>query len=202
MLWMAIPPVLDKGMAEPSTQESPAGLAQLIVAVGGKDREAFARLFTHFAPRIKTMMLRAGMTDQGAEDLAQETMLAVWNKAQLFDPAGLGPSAWVYTIARNLRIDASRRARRAQRIGDAATQQPDVEQSLPDALVASSQAEDNVRISIARLSREQLEVVTMSFFENKAHPEIAEVLGIPLGTVKSRLRLAMKRLRTLLEELQ
>lgn len=201
-LWEAMRPVLDRGMSEPSTQDRRAAFARLIVAVGRKDRDAFASLFEYFAPRIKTMMLRAGLTDQRAEDLAQDTMLAVWNKAHLFDSAGAGPSAWIYTIARNLRIDLLRREQRAQRVVGEAMQQPEAEQSLPDALLVSSQAEEMVRLGLANLSEEQLKVVTLSFFENKPHPEIAQALGIPLGTVKSRLRLAMKRLRTLLEEPQ
>jgi RNA polymerase sigma-70 factor (ECF subfamily) len=187
---------------EPSVQDRRTELVCLIVAVGRRDRDAFARLFEHFAPRIKTMMLRAGLPDQPAEDLAQDTMLAVWHKAHLFDPAGAGPSAWIYTIARNLRIDALRRQQRMQSVKDQVMQEPAAEQSLPDAQVASSQAEERVRLALGQLSEEQLKVVTLSFFENKPHPEIAETLGIPLGTVKSRLRLAMTRLRTLLEEPQ
>jgi RNA polymerase sigma-70 factor (ECF subfamily) len=148
------------------------------------------------------MMLRAGLPDQQSEDIAQVTMLAVWNKARLFDPVGAGPSAWIYAIARNLRIDFLRRDRRAQRLDDEAMRQPQAEPSLPDALLASLQAEDKVRSVLARLSEEQLKVVTLSFFENKPHPDIAQALGIPLGTVKSRLRLAMKRLRMLLEDAQ
>jgi RNA polymerase sigma-70 factor, ECF subfamily len=174
--------------------------ARLIVAVGRQDRDAFAALFEYFAPRVKTMMMRSGIPDQRAEDLAQDTMLMVWHKAHLFDPAGGGPSAWIYTIARNLRFDALRREQRAQRAEDQAIQEPDVGPSLPDAQLASSEAEDKVRVCLANLSAEQLEVVRLSFFEDRPHPEMAQALGIPLGTVKSRLRLAMKRLRTLLDE--
>lgn len=194
--------ILDRGMPDSSIQEHRAELARLIVAVGRKDREAFASLFEYFAPRVKTMLVRTGLTDQRAEDLAQDTMLAVWSKAHLFDPAGAGPSAWIYTIARNIRIDVLRREQRVQRVEGEAMQQPEVEQTLPDAQLLSSQGEETIRFALAGLSEEQLKVVTFSFFENKPHPEIAQALGIPLGTVKSRLRLAMKRLRTLLEEHQ
>ncbi len=187
-------------MLKSTTENRRAELIRLILAVGRKDRDAFAALFEYFAPRVKIMMLRTGMTDQRAEDLAQDTMLVVWNKAQLFVADGSGPSAWVYTIARNLCVDALRREQRAQRVADLAMQQPEGELSMPDALLMSAQAEEKVRLGLANLSEEQLQVVTLSFFESKPHPEIAVALGIPLGTVKSRLRLAMKRLRTLLEE--
>jgi RNA polymerase sigma-70 factor, ECF subfamily len=200
--WAALRPVLHRGMPESLVQDRRAEFAHLIVAVGRQDRDAFAVLFGHFAPRVKSMMIRAGLPDQRAEDIAQDTMLAVWHKAHLFDPAGAGPSAWIYTIARNLRVDALRRDQRAQRAEGEAMQQPEDHQPLPDAQLASSQSEEKVRAVLARLSEEQVRVVTLSFFENKPHPEIAQALGIPLGTVKSRLRLAMKRLRTLLEDPQ
>jgi RNA polymerase sigma-70 factor (ECF subfamily) len=189
-------------MMEPPAPDARPNFARLIVAVGRKDRDAFATLFQYFAPRIKTMMMRSGLPDQRAEDLAQDTMFAVWQKAHQFDPAGAGPAAWIYTIARNLRIDRLRREQRAQRIESEVSPGSDVDQPLPDSQLVTAQAEEHVRSGLARLSEEQKAVVTLSFFENKPHPEIAEALGIPIGTVKSRLRLAIKRLRTLLEEPQ
>jgi len=200
--WAALRPVLHRGMPDRQIQDRRAKFARLIVAVGRKDRDAFSVLFEYFAPRVKAMMMRAGVPEQRAEDLAQDTMLAVWHKAHLFDPAGAGPSAWIYTIARNLRIDALRREQRAQRAEGEALQHPESEQPLPDARLSASEAEEKVRAGLANLSEEQMKVVTLSFFENRPHPEIVQALGIPLGTVKSRLRLAMKRLRTLLEEPQ
>lgn len=177
-----------------------AELSRWICAVAGKDRAAFASLFEHFAPRVKTMMLRAGLSPQRAEDLAQETMLTVWNKAHMFDPAGAGPSAWVFTIARNLKIDAQRRDVRARQIGADLAQAPSAEEVMPDTALFSLEAEERVRSALGRLSDEQLQIVKLSFFDDKPHGEISRSLGIPLGTVKSRLRLAMKRLRMLLEE--
>lgn len=193
-------PMVDGAMLHTRTQDRRSEFARLIVAVGGKDRDAYAFLFEHFAPRVKTMMMRAGVSQQRAEDLAQDTMLAVWRKAHMFDPARAGPSAWIYTIARNLLVDALRREKRAQRAESEALQQPEAEQPLPDAQLSASEVEDKVRAVLANLSEEQMRVVNMSFFENRPHPEIAQALGIPLGTVKSRLRLAMKRLRELLED--
>jgi RNA polymerase sigma-70 factor (ECF subfamily) len=168
-----------------------------------QDRVAFAKLFEHFAPRIKAYMQRSGASEAGAEELAQETMLAVWRKAGLFDPASAGASAWIFTIARNLRIDAHRRA---SRDGMTATINVDLEFQVderpqPDLLMAASQSEQQVRFALTQLSPDQMRVVELSFYEDKAHAEIAQMLEIPLGTVKSRLRLAMNRLRHLLSEL-
>ena len=168
-----------------------------------KDRSAFAALFQHFAPRIKTFMQRSGSSEARAEELAQETMLAVWRKALLFDPASASAATWVFTIARNLRIDAYRRERRGGVVEttDIAIEFQVDESPQPDARLASSQTEARVQTALAALSDEQKRVVELSFFEEKAHAEIATILDIPLGTVKSRLRLAMGRLRNLLGEL-
>lgn len=173
----------------------------LIHAVAARgDREAFATLFEHFAPRIKTFMRRSGASEQSADELAQEALLAVWSKAKLFDPATTGASAWIFTIARNLRIDT---LRRQKRIGIDYTAEIDPEFHVddgpqPDAGLAPSQLESRVRDAMAVLSEDQQRVIELSFFEEKAHAEIAQTLRIPLGTVKSRLRLAMNRLRVLL----
>jgi RNA polymerase sigma-70 factor, ECF subfamily len=175
--------------------------AALIEAVAQRgDREAFAALFEYFAPRIKTLMRRSGASERNADELAQETLLAVWSKSRLFDPASLGASAWIFTIARNLRIDALRREKRA---GMEYTVEIDSEFHVdqgprPDANLAMSELESRVRQALGSLSQDQLQVIELSFFEEKAHAEIAQTLRIPLGTVKSRLRLAMKRLRGLL----
>ena len=175
--------------------------ADLIEAVAlRQDREAFAALFAHFAPRIKTFMLRSGASAQSADELAQEALLAVWSKAKLFDPTSTGAAGWIFTIARNLRIDEVRRQKRTPTNN---TTEIDLEFQVdagppPDAGLAASQVESRVRGALAGLPEDQLRVIELSFFEEKAHAEIAEKLRIPLGTVKSRLRLAMNRLRGLL----
>ena len=181
---------------------SPADWARLIGAVAKtQDREAFARLFQYFAPRVKSFMRRSGMSDGVAEELAQETLLMVWRKAALFDPASKEPSGWIFTIARNLRIDALRRER--QNVGN---QGSDVEVEflwdeapLADVEVAARQESARVRAAVGKLSEEQIRVIEMSFYEERVHADIAKTLQIPLGTVKSRLRLAMNKLRTLLD---
>jgi RNA polymerase sigma-70 factor (ECF subfamily) len=177
--------------------------ASLIEAVATRqDRAAFAFLFEHFAPLIKTFMRRSGVSDANADELAQETLLTVWRKAALFDPSTNRAAAWIFTIARNLRIDALRRGQRA-----GANEAADVDAEFqvdaspgPDLRAASAQAETRVRAMLAELSEEQRRVLELSFYEDKAHGEIARLLKIPLGTVKSRSRLAMNKLRNLLGE--
>lgn len=177
--------------------------AGLISAIAQhQDRAAFAALFEHFAPRIKAFMQRSGASAATAEELAQETMLAIWRKAALFNPSSSGAAAWIFTIARNLRIDYHRRESRGGMIeaSDVEIEFQIDDSPQPDSVVATSQSEDRVRSALTKLSDDQMRVVELSFFEEKAHAEIAQILGIPLGTVKSRLRLAMTRLRNLLSE--
>jgi RNA polymerase sigma-70 factor (ECF subfamily) len=166
-----------------------------------RDRASFNALFQHFAPRVKTFMLRSGASEAMAEEIAQETMLTVWRKADLFVSGSHGAAAWIFTIARNLRIDALRREQRgsaSNRVND--NDNTRVVELTPEAQFAAAQSEENVRKAMAQLSDEQMHVIELFFFEEKTHSEIAEHLKIPLGTVKSRLRLAMARLRALLEQ--
>jgi RNA polymerase sigma-70 factor, ECF subfamily len=175
--------------------------AALIATISrDRDRMAFAQLFAHFAPRVKTLMLRIGAPRDRAEELAQETLLTVWHKAHLFDPRGASASGWIFRIARNLRIDGLRRDQRLNAMAlDAFDTHLDTRQ--PDGIVSEIQLEGRVRSAVAMLSREQIQVITLSFFEDRPHAEIAERLELPLGTVKSRIRLAMKRLRDLLDDI-
>jgi RNA polymerase sigma-70 factor, ECF subfamily len=179
---------------------------RLIEAVAMRgDCAAFVALFEHFAPRVKTYALRSGASAATAEELAQETMLTVWRKADMFVPGSTGAAAWIFTIARNLQIDALRRERRNGCKFDIDTEMA-VEsrvdgQLTSESQVAATQLEQCVRKAMGRLSNEQLRVIELSFFDEKAHGEIAEQLRIPLGTVKSRLRLAIARLRALLGEM-
>ena len=184
-------------------EDTPATWEQLIEAVAQHgDRAAFARLFGHFAPRIKTFMRRSGMSEADAENLAQETLLRVWRKAALFDFATSGFEAWIFTIARNLRIDALRRERRGVLEGASDIDNEFLldEAPLADDVLVSRQGEARIREALAALPGDQQRVVELSFYQERAHAEIATVLGIPLGTVKSRLRLAMGKLRSLLDE--
>ncbi len=179
---------------------APENAAALILAIAARnDRAAFAALFERFAPRVKSYMLRLGATPEAAEELAQEAMLTVWRKAALFDPARAGASTWIFAIARNLRIDAIRRERRP-RIEDDPTDEPPPEPAA-DAVIAAAERDVRLRSAMAALPKEQAEVIRLSFFHDKPHSEIAADLRLPLGTVKSRLRLALGRLRSLVGDL-
>jgi RNA polymerase sigma-70 factor (ECF subfamily) len=176
-----------------------AGALLAAVAARG-DRDAFAALFGHFAPRVKAYLLRLGLPGAQAEELAQETMLTVWRRAEQFDPATHGAAAWIFTIARNLRVDAVRRDRLMPRLDMLAESPPPPAHA--DMVLQSAQHGERVRAALASLPAEQAEVVRLSFFDDRPHAEIERALGIPLGTVKSRLRLAMARLRALLDDVQ
>ncbi len=173
----------------------------LIAAIAQhRDRAAFAELFAYFAPRVKAWMLRAGSPPTIADELMQEVMLTVWQKARLFDPAKAGPSTWIFTIARNLRIDTMRRERHPSELMPDPAEAPDGPVQ-PDRLLTMSQQEIRIRAALRLLPPEQADVIRKAFFEDKVHAEIENELGIPLGTVKSRLRLAMTRLRAALGDL-
>lgn len=172
--------------------------AMLIVAIAERrDRQAFARLFEHFAPRVKAYLLKLGSGPETAEELAQETLLTVWRRSASFDPARAAASTWVFAIARNLRIDLARRERRPLP-GEALANDSEVLQ--PDAELEAAQDARRVASALKGLTAEQAEVIRLAFYSDKPHSEIAEDLTLPLGTVKSRIRLAMSRLRAILEE--
>ena len=163
-----------------------------------RDRDAFGLLFEHFAPRIKAYLMRLGTPAQQAEDLAQEAMLMLWRKAALFDPARASVSTWMFTIARNLRIDAIRRERRPFDPDDPAlAREPE---PAPDAGLQMRESEQALRQAMRVLPPDQNEIVMQFFFSGKPHSQIAADLDIPLGTVKSRLRLAVARLRAVMGE--
>ncbi|WNK01119.1 sigma-70 family RNA polymerase sigma factor [Thalassospiraceae bacterium LMO-JJ14] len=180
---------------ETDTAETADGATSLMhrVAASG-DRQAFAVLFAHFAPRVKSYMLKLGTNDSLADELAQETLLMVWRKAGQFDRAKASPSTWIFTIARNLRIDAFRKISRPELDPNDPALVPDHEEPQDDRVVRLQQAQ-KVRDAMALLNEEQSEVVRLSFFEDMSHSAIAERLGLPLGTVKSRLRLAFSKIR-------
>lgn len=178
--------------------------ARIAAIAERQDRTAFAELFNFFAPRVKAFLHKTGTSEQQAEELAQETMLAVWRKAGLYDPQSASAATWIFTIARNLRIDAVRREKRggAIRVDDVEAEFEADESPGADARIMSEEADERVRQALKALPPDQLKVIQMSFFEERPHGEIASALQIPLGTVKSRVRLAMKRLRGLLHELK
>lgn len=176
--------------------------ADLLEAVARDgDKQAFAALFAEYAPRIKAYLRRLGANDGLAEELAQEVMLTVWRRAHLFDRRQAAVSTWVFTIARNKRIDAIRRDRWPEVDPDDPALVPEASEPA-DKMVEADQRQAKLRKAIATLPEQQAMLLRMSFFEDKSHSMIAEELKLPLGTVKSRVRLALARMRTMLEDLQ
>lgn len=163
------------------------------------DREAFATLFDAFAPRVKSFMIRKGATPELAEDLVQETMIKVWTKAGMYDPAKGTVLAWVFTIARNLRIDRIRKesSRPLAELGD--YDAPSDAPGSEEILVRSDEARYVAR-ALAGIAPEQKEILMLSFVDDVPQSEIARRLNLPLGTVKSRMRLAYHHLRKTLEQ--
>lgn len=179
--------------------QDPAQLLQRIVQ--GQDRGALAALFALYGPRVKSMMLKLGASNALAEDLVQETFLTVWRKAALYTAQRGAASTWIFTIARNLRIDQLRRQSNKP-YEDLETVQLASDLPSGSTLAEQHQVIERVTAALVTLSPEQQEVVRLSFINDMPHAQIAETIGIPLGTVKSRLRLAYERLRPLLEDLQ
>jgi RNA polymerase sigma-70 factor, ECF subfamily len=181
----------------PPSADELSGMVRAIAVA--QDRAAFATLFGHFAPRVKAFLVRSGLADGLAEEVTQETMLAMWRKASFFDPSRAGVSTWIFTIARSQRIDRLRRERLpSAELPAEAIEEPDPSDTAEEAVFAAER-EGRVRAALGALSAEQAAIVRLSFFADKPHAEIARELGLPLGTVKSRIRLALKRLRGLLD---
>ena len=165
------------------------------------DREAFAMLFDHFAPRVKGLLMRGGASAELAEEVAQETLLSVWRKAALFDPAKASASTWIAAIARNLRIDIARRETRS-RLSQVYEILDEEAPEQPDETLSGAERDARVRAAMTHLSPDQYRVVELAFIEGFSHQDVADRLAIPLGTVKSRLRLALSHLRGRLEDLR
>jgi RNA polymerase sigma-70 factor (ECF subfamily) len=184
----------------PAARNRDDHVALLDAIVKQQSSAAFAALFADFAPKLKAYYRKGGLEATLAEDLAQEAMLAVWRHAARFSPAAGSPSTWIYTIARNLLIDHARRQKvRQGDLSDPTLQPPPIE--VADDLVDAAQRYRSLRAGLRKLPQEQAAILEMAFFEHMAHSEIALATGLPLGTVKSRIRLAMQRLRDDLGEL-
>jgi len=191
--------VSDIGLARAGAVSGDVDHDRLIQAVArDRDREAFAALFDHFAPRLKAYLMRSGAPPAAADDFAQDAMLTVWRKAELFDPARARAATWIFTIARNRRIDALRRDSRPLPVPEISLSASDPER--PDDLLEARQDEGRVRAALRDLKPDQIEVIQMAFFQDLTHAEVAQSLALPLGTVKSRIRNAMIKLRELLDQ--
>jgi RNA polymerase sigma-70 factor (ECF subfamily) len=179
--------------AEAPVTKDLSDLSRDLIAVRDqRDREAFGRLFDHFAPHLKAMLLRGGLRDGRAEDVVQDVMLAVWHKAAQFDPHRADAAGWIYGIARNRRIDLARRKPLSQ-----PEEMPDLPSLEPDAgqVLALQQEAAHLTAALARLAPDQADALRAAYFDDIPHSRISEMTGLPLGTIKSRIRLGLERLR-------
>lgn len=167
----------------------------VLARVAQGDREAFAIVFGRYAARVKAYLIRLGAQGAAAEDLAQEAMLTVWRRAASYDPAKAKASTWIFVISRNAWIDRLRREKVELAYRNTTVFEEESSDEAPDDAAARVQDESKIEAALASLSEEQRQVVRLSFFEDRPHSEIAEKLSLPLGTVKSRLRLALIKLK-------
>mgnify|MGYP003958092743 FL=1 len=161
-----------------------------------QDKQEFAKLFKHFAPLIKAFALNgSALAAAHAEELVQEVMIKVWQKATAYNPHKAAASTWIYTIARNCRTDMYRRLQKFDTPISADDIWPEGESD--EMFVAVQQKRDATRIRemLQDLPHEQCQILMKVYMEGKSHSEVAEELDLPLGTVKSRVRLAMKKLQ-------
>ena len=184
------------GLMQTSTSPEP-NMSELLAKIGQtRNVELFELLFRHFAPRVKAYMARTGSPGV-AEELMQETMVAVWNKAAMYDPSRGAASTWIFSIARNLRIDAYRREKHPEFDPEDPMLQPEAEPAA-DRRLEGEQSAKLIRDALTTLPPDQAEVLRLAFFEDNSQSTIAAALDLPLGTVKSRMRLAFAKLRGVL----
>jgi RNA polymerase sigma-70 factor (ECF subfamily) len=174
----------------------------LLARVAREDRVAFAALFDRYASKVKGYLIRLGARGAQAEDLAQDAMVAIWRRAGSFDPTKAKASTWIFVIARNAWIDRLRRERVELAYRSSLDMSEESDEERPDDAVERVQTGAQMQAALALLSEEQRQVVQLSFFEDRPHSEIAARLSLPLGTVKSRLRLALMKLRAHWEQQQ
>jgi RNA polymerase sigma-70 factor (ECF subfamily) len=167
-------------------------VAQLAAVRDHKDQRAFAELFRHFAPRVKAFLMKSGSTPEFAEECAQEVMATLWRKADMFDGTKASVSTWIFTIARNRRIDMIRKTRRPE--PEDLPWGPEAEPEQSDVLVLQQESEQ-LGAALAALPEKQRVLIEKAYFGELSHSEIADATGLPLGTIKSRIRLALDRLR-------
>lgn len=167
-------------------------VAQIQAVRDRQDKAAFAELFAHFAPRVKSFLMKSGASHDMAEECAQDVMATLWRKASLFDPAKASVSTWIFTIARNRRIDMLRKQRRPE--PEDLPWGPEAEPDQAD-VIALAQETEQLGAALAALPEKQRSLIEKAYFGDLSHSEIAEQTGLPLGTIKSRIRLALDRLR-------
>lgn len=178
-------------MAEATTKRM-AWVTQVAAVRDGRDKAAFAELYAYFAPRVKSFLMKSGASPDLAEECAQEVMVTLWNKAHLFDPSKASVSTWIYTIARNRRIDLLRKQKRSE--PEDLPWGPEAVPEQADAMGLQQETEQ-LGQALAALPAEQRKLIERAYFGELSHSEIAAETGLPLGTIKSRIRLALERLR-------
>ena len=185
---------------EALAEEDRIRFADLLAAVAEKqDRAAFSELFAYYAPRVKSYLMRLGSDNAQAEEISQDVMVTVWRKASLFDRSQASVSTWIFRIARNRRIDVFRRTKKPDLDPEETMLLPSGVEA-PDAWVDAMETEARVRAAMKDLPGEQLQLLQLSFYEGLSHSEIAAKLDVPLGTVKSRIRLAFSKMKANLDE--
>ena len=157
-----------------------------------KDKQAFSDLFAHFAPRVKAFLMKSGAAESLAEECTQDVMATLWTKAHMFDASRASASTWVFTIARNKKIDAIRKMRRPE--PEELSWGPEAEPDQADVLSMRQEGDQLIK-AIKALPEKQRDLIEQAYFKELSHSEIAEATGLPLGTIKSRIRLALDRLR-------
>ena len=193
---------MNRPLGPDKTSASNEWLAELLDRVAKQqDKAAFALLFEHFGPRVKGFMMRKGADSELAEDLAQDTMITVWRKAHMYSGDKGSVSTWIFTIARNRRIDWARKLKGIQFSDISELDQPSDDRSA-DEIVLGNQEAKSVSDAVERLPSDQKQVISMAFMEDMTQQEISQRLDLPLGTVKSRMRLAYQKLSKSLEVLQ
>lgn len=199
---MSVPvPPPDAASSSPTTAQAlPAQLAALLERVGkSADKGAFSTLFDYFAPRLNSTLRRQGVSPEQAEEIIQDTMLTVWREAGRFDAQKAGASTWIYTIAKNRRIDILRKTRLPSFSEEDPNLVIDPTQSAEERLSDLDRTE-RLEAALKELPDEQAELMQLAFYENKTHGAIAVLKNLPLGTVKSRLRLALDKMRRILKD--
>lgn len=174
---------------------APAAHADLLHRIGAaQDRDAFVSLFHYYAPRVKSYLLKNGADETSAEEVVQNTFITIWEKAASYNPKKAAASTWIFTIARNKRIDALRRQKFVSPLEENDTRLDNlVADTVED--YADPATVENLHSAIDSLPPEQADLLRRAFFEDKSHQVIADETALPLGTVKSRLRLALDKLR-------
>jgi RNA polymerase sigma-70 factor (ECF subfamily) len=157
-----------------------------------RDRAAFAKLFDHFAPRLRGMLMKNGFGAAQADDVIQDVMLSIWRKAHLFNPERANVSGWIFQIARNRQIDVIRKDRRPMPEELAMPESTDID---GEQVLGIEQEAASLRAAIARLNPDQRDLVQKAYLGELSHSEIQAQTGLPLGTIKSRIRLGLERLR-------